>query len=78
MQLQLCGWLFKTNLVQYYMGVRLDDNYLRLGRNPSEHPASRRTIQGNAAKTGVDALDNLGSRYPPLLGVESAVGGNES
>jgi len=40
--------------------VRLDHDNLCLGCHTPEHPASRRTFQGNTPKTGIDALDDRG------------------
>ena len=68
-QLQLCGWLFTTNLVQHHMGMCVDDDTMRLGRPTSEHPASRRrTSQSNTSKTGIDVLGGHGTREPSSLG----------
>ena len=67
-QLQLCGWLFKTNLVQHHMGMRIDDNNLRLDHGTSEHPASRTNFQGNAPETGIDGLDDYRTRDSSCLG----------
>jgi len=56
-QLQLCGLWFTTDAVQCYLGMRLDDNNLRLGGHTSEHSASRRSFQGNTPKTRIHVLD---------------------
>jgi len=50
------------------MGMRVDDDNLRLGRHTPEYPASGTTLQGDTPKTGIDVLDNRGTRDPSCLG----------
>src|SRR5258708_37549377 len=51
-KLRLWRW-FKTDVVQYYMGLCFDDDNLRLVGHASEHPASGRNFQGNDSKTRI-------------------------
>ena len=64
----LCGWLFKTDLVQYYLGMYFNDNNLRLGGHTSEHPASRKLFKGSTPKIGINALDDHCTGDPSYLG----------
>jgi hypothetical protein len=66
-KLQLCRLLFETNIGPYYMGMRLDNDNLRLDRHTSEHPTSGRTFQGNTSKTGIDVLGDRGTGVPSRL-----------
>ena len=64
--------------VQYHLGMSFDYDNMRLDGDTSEHPASRRSCQGNIPKTRVDVLDHHGTGDTSCLGAQPTAGGNDN